>query len=106
MESKAQKKYRLSPKGQATRKRSNKRYYLKKRYGVTAEQFERMVNEQGGACAICGTIPTRRRLDVDHNHETGQVRGLLCMQCNTALGQFERYEKEFTKYLNKYKGTA
>jgi Recombination endonuclease VII. len=56
------------------------------RYDLTAEQYAARVEEQGGRCAICGDIPTRR-LHVDHDHTTGAVRALLCSHCNHAIGQ-------------------
>jgi hypothetical protein len=56
-----------------------------KQLGVTTEQYEAMLRAQGGGCAICGNPPKTRRLDVDHDHKTGQVRGLLCHRCNRAL---------------------
>lgn len=45
-----------------------------------------MFTDQGGVCAICGTSPGKKKLAIDHNHETDKVRGLLCMSCNIALG--------------------
>lgn len=62
------------------------------RYGLTLEQYRAMVEAQEGRCAICGEPEGAtyrgkvRRLCVDHNHETGEVRGLLCVQCNFAIG--------------------
>jgi hypothetical protein len=58
-------------------------------YGVTREQVFAMNDEQGGCCKIC-RVPFRvgRRPDLDHCHATGQVRGLLCTDCNTGLGHF------------------
>ena len=61
-------------------------------YGITLERFEEMLREQGGVCAICSRPPsgkTKRTstLQVDHDHVTGEVRGLLCDPCNTALGR-------------------
>ena len=48
-----------------------------------------MLEAQDGRCAICGNKPRKRRLDVDHNHKTGKVRGLLCRRCNhKGLGAF------------------
>lgn len=47
-----------------------------------------MLAAQGGRCAICRQEPGRRALDVDHSHETGAVRGLLCELCNKGLGCF------------------
>lgn len=72
------------------------------RYGITPEMFQNMVNEQNNECLIC-------RLDmvkpnVDHNHETGKVRGLLCDKCNRALGIFKddlEILKSAVKYLEK-----
>ncbi len=53
-------------------------------YKLSAEQYGAMVEAQGGQCAICGTTP--ERLVIDHCHETGVVRGLLCQSCNVGLG--------------------
>jgi hypothetical protein len=60
-------------------------YHLRRRYGITAEQADQMLAEQGGLCAICLEAPAQH---VDHDHRTGRVRGLLCFNCNGALGQF------------------
>lgn len=59
------------------------------RYGVTQEMFEDMMTEQDGRCSICNELPNKNRLHVDHNHTTGEVRGLLCTVCNTRLGILE-----------------
>lgn len=70
----------------------NRRNNLRTLYGVTPEQYDAMLAEQGHACAICyqpeGLIRLGRpmSLAVDHDHETGKVRGLLCANCNRALG--------------------
>ena len=64
---------------------NSRHYHLKKRYGIGADEFDELVRQQGGVCAIC------RRADpehVDHSHETGEVRGILCFNCNGGLGQF------------------
>lgn len=54
--------------------------------GVTDEVYNDLLAAQGFGCAICGRPPSeRRRLDTDHNHKTGQVRGLLDHRCNRAL---------------------
>jgi hypothetical protein len=61
-------------------------------YKITLEDYQEMFDEQGGRCAICGTAEPGGRykvFNVDHNHDTGDVRGLLCGQCNTALGLFK-----------------
>jgi hypothetical protein len=62
---------------------------LKKTYGITLAEFEDMRAAQSDTCAICGTSERGRRdWNVDHDHTTGAVRGLLCEQCNFGLGQF------------------
>jgi hypothetical protein len=61
-------------------------YHLKRRYGITAEEVDEMLAAQGGLCAICRNTPA---LHVDHDHETGLVRELLCFNCNGGLGQFK-----------------
>jgi hypothetical protein len=53
-------------------------------HGLTVDQYQAMVKEQGGLCAICGGA--MKRICIDHDHETGAVRGLLCHNCNVALG--------------------
>lgn len=58
------------------------------KYGITLVQYHELLKEQGGKCKICGKEPKKRRLAVDHCHENGHVRGLLCGHCNTALGGF------------------
>jgi hypothetical protein len=60
-------------------------YHLRRRYGITAEHFDQMLAEQAGLCAICREAPAEQ---VDHDHRGGRVRGLLCFNCNGALGQF------------------
>jgi hypothetical protein len=56
-------------------------------YGISAEQYYDTLKEQGGVCAICGGVNGNgKRLHVDHNHATGQIRGLLCNKCNNAVG--------------------
>lgn len=79
--------------------------YLNK-YGITIEDYEDLYVKQGGVCAICGAPPAGpgtnhgHRLKVDHDHATGEVRGLLCNTCNLLLGRYERYRKEVTSYLD------
>lgn len=56
-------------------------------YGLSPEQYDALLAEQGGVCAICGGVNKgSRSLAVDHDHETGTVRGLLCIPCNSAVG--------------------
>lgn len=67
------------------RDRDRRAQSLWKKYRLTLEDFDRMAHDQGGACAICGEVPAGN-LHVDHDHKTGEVRGLLCMGCNVAIG--------------------
>lgn len=60
-------------------------YHLKRRYGISAEDADAMLEAQGGLCAICQAAPAAH---VDHDHDTGAVRALLCFNCNGGLGQF------------------
>lgn len=65
----------------------------KNRYGITQEQYDEMLEAQGGGCAICGSPLPRNsgksHLAVDHDHKTGRVRGLLCDPCNNGLARFD-----------------
>jgi hypothetical protein len=64
----------------------------KRLYGIAAEEYDALLVAQGNRCAICGSPdwPGKdNRPHVDHNHETGQIRGLLCGPCNVGLGQFK-----------------
>jgi hypothetical protein len=67
----------------------HRKYELNKKYNLTEEEYNQMLINQGGCCAICGTNkPTGKWkvFAVDHNHETGQVRELLCNECNRGIG--------------------
>jgi hypothetical protein len=64
---------------------------LKRKYKMTLEQYDAMIETQGGACKICGVKPMPNKygkpvLCVDHDHATGKVRGLLCHHCNCTIG--------------------
>jgi len=58
---------------------------IEKTYGLTSEQYDALLERQGGRCAICRAKPKSIRLAVDHDHGTGEVRGLLCSRCNHDL---------------------
>ena len=77
--------YRNSSKGKAAAERAK----LSK-YNISPEMYALMYAEQKGACAICRKPEKKgKKLAVDHCHDTGKVRGLLCMHCNTGLGHYE-----------------
>lgn len=60
---------------------------LKLKYGITIEEYEKIFDSQNGVCDICKKPdPRGRRLSVDHNHNTGKIRSLLCGNCNSMLG--------------------
>jgi len=62
---------------------------VRARYGIEPSDYLALINAHGGRCAICKGAPTRTgRLHVDHDHATGQIRGLLCDSCNLGLGKF------------------
>ena len=66
-----------------------KRRYLIREWGMTEGDYEAMLQQQGGCCLICGSLPKKgSRLHIDHNHQTGYIRGLLCYNCNDGLGRF------------------
>lgn len=75
--------YRASEQGRQVERRKRCR-----RFGLSVDDYEQMLAEQLGVCAICGAAPEGKRLAIDHDHQTGRVRGLLCTFCNIALGGF------------------
>lgn len=66
----------------------NRRHHLKHKFNMTLEQYDALLAQQGGTCAICLGRPGGKRLAIDHNHETDVIRGLLCANCNQGLGHF------------------
>lgn len=73
---------------------ADRRKYLFRKFNITLEEYQDMLDKQGGVCGICGKEETvvrrsksgKEMLAVDHCHTTGKIRGLLCFRCNTALG--------------------
>jgi hypothetical protein len=64
--------------------------HLMRKFGMTIEQYDAMLEAQGGGCFICGRPPREDiSLHVDHDHFTGKVRGILCFCCNNALADFQ-----------------
>ena len=73
-------------------------------YGITLAQYNHMLEAQGGKCAICRRPPGqdgkgRRNLSVDHDHTTGQVRGLLCFHCNIVLGHVGESKETLLRFV-------
>ena len=64
-------------------KKRGREGYLRRNYGITTSEFEKLVELSGEMCGCCGD---RTKLYVDHCHDTGNIRGLLCQKCNSAIG--------------------
>jgi hypothetical protein len=80
----------------------SRRHSLKKHYGITPEQYDKILQLQNGVCAICDQFSPRsgtNNMPVDHCHTTLKVRGILCHACNTRLGWYEARRKRICEYL-------
>ena len=86
-----------------------RKHLYKKKYNITIEDYNQLLENQNNSCAICKSVFSGRGnnlFDVDHCHSTGKVRGLLCIKCNFGLGSFKDDIKalfEAINYLNKNK---
>lgn len=85
----------------------DREYRLKNKFGLTVDEYDSLFETQQGCCAICGThqVNLSRRLAVDHCHNSGEVRGLLCPNCNTGIGNLRdsiELLQKGVKYLEKY----
>lgn len=102
--------WNTDPEAWSKRQLTVRKSHLKRHYGMTLEQYQTMFDSQLGCCAICGEYHTNvphSQLMVDHCHETGKVRQLLCDLCNTALGKFKDKPELLDKaaaYLRKHRG--
>lgn len=82
-------------------------YYRLKRYGITEEQYQQMLADQGNACAICETPFTEGvKVCVDHCHDKKHVRGILCDPCNRGLGAFRDDPDRLQNAINYLDGPA
>lgn len=85
-------------------KEDRRRSWLWNAYKITPEDYNRMLDYAKGACEICSAVPTPDKpLCVDHDHTTGDIRGLLCDHCNRGLGYFKDNAWNLTlarRYLN------
>ncbi|MER6534692.1 endonuclease VII domain-containing protein [Streptomyces sp900105755] len=93
--------------------RSWRETYLQRKYGISADDYDRLLAEQGGGCALCGVKPEdlttgkyRTYLHVDHCHESGRVRGLLCPDHNLLLGRFGDSPEMFRRVLSYLEAAA
>ncbi len=105
-------KYRRLNKASAIKRATE--LYRKRTYGITPEEFDKLVKQQEGLCAICKKPESARKLRseevrslaIDHCHATGKVRQLLCSKCNTGIGNFlddPELLKAAIAYLEKHK---
>lgn len=86
--SKCRERYANNVNGYADRvRRETKNRKMKVRYGISYKEYETLYQKAKGCCEICGTL--KDRLDIDHCHNTGKIRGVLCNSCNTGLGLFK-----------------
>jgi hypothetical protein len=89
---------------------ARKDQYLQWKYGITLEQYKEMLVAQDNKCAICKQeCITGRELAVDHDHKTGEIRALLCIRCNSVLGQINdniSLLHEISNYLIKHLATG
>jgi hypothetical protein len=81
--------------------------YYPKKFGITYEQYKLMLQKQHRKCSICNKAYSKGKTNfaVDHNHTTGQIRGLLCSNCNSGLGLFRESPKILLKairYIKKW----
>ena len=78
-------------------------YQLKHRFGISLDEYKEMLKNQNNSCKICNSVcKTGRSLAVDHNHKTGNIRGLLCAYCNRGIGLLHddiNLLEEAVKYL-------
>lgn len=96
------KEHSSKPHAIANKRNSN----LKINYGITEEDYQEMLVEQNNSCAICGVNQNdlRYKLYVDHDHKTGEVRGLLCKHCNSAIGLFNDNKSLLLKAIDYLRG--
>ena len=86
-------------------KESRKWEQIKRLYGVSKDDFNKMMEEQNNSCKLCSKpFISVTQTHIDHCHETDRVRGILCMPCNVALGMLGDNEEGLTKALNYVKG--
>jgi hypothetical protein len=91
--------------------------HLRRTFGISLQDFESMLEQQGGVCAICKEEETRiirksgipKALSVDHCHTTGKIRGLLCFKCNSSIGKLKdsiELLQNAINYLKEHNGKA
>lgn len=84
-------KYRNTPENKERKKKYMREWKLRKEYGITTKAYNILLELQDNKCARCNDLFKNNNIYIDHDHKTGKVRGLLCLQCNTKLGVIEKY---------------
>lgn len=102
LETNAAKNAENAKKWRAANPRLSKDFGLRHRYGIPLGTYDRMFAEQNGKCAICETTDPGGRGDfhIDHCHDTGVIRGLLCHNCNVGIGHFQHDEVLIQQAIN------
>lgn len=91
------------------RKLKYRKRFIERKFNISYEVYDQLMHEQNGVCAICGneeTSSNAKYLAVDHDHNTGKIRGLLCSKCNRAIGLLQDNPdivNEALNYLKKHK---
>ena len=90
-------------------KENNRAWRLRTFFGIDQQQYENILENQGGKCAICKQTNRRKTshlpLAIDHDHVNGRLRGLLCNRCNLCLGWFEDHQDVISIYLRRIDGS-
>jgi hypothetical protein len=82
-------------------KELSRKQHLKRKFGLSVEEYAKMLASQNGVCSLCeNSCATGYSLAVDHDHNTGKIRGLLCKNCNTALGLLKENVETMTKAID------
>lgn len=84
----------------ANQRKNNKKYYDKYVYGLDENTRLKIYDRQKKKCAICGKNLPFKKTNIDHNHKTGEIRGILCSKCNIGLGYIE--DNEFNRKAKEY----
>ena len=84
----------------AKRSKASKWSRIKKEYGITEEDFNKLINLQNNKCSICKGELNNKNTHIDHCHKTGKVRSLLCNKCNQAIGLFNENLEKIESAIN------
>jgi hypothetical protein len=98
--------YRRQRRSDPAVRRRDRSGHLRRKFGITIDEYEARLARQGGGCAICGRDePPAGSLHVDHDHDSGRVRALLCVRCNNGIALFDE-DPALLRYAADYVATA